>query len=221
MRVTFSGITRVSASSMTPLLLVRLVAGFASWVPVLMVMGPAGSLPPGVSATRLPDQLLPNVLPAQHALFRPDLLLIPNWPHGGVRVSCSATTPSRDRALSRSIALPPATRCRTASSSRASSGAARQRAPLAAPAPTSASLPLCPSRGLPLRSAQSTSSNSVYTIIPTISSTIPLFVSARCFGCHCCWMQSPDSYPSSWFRWHRSPACLAFSHYGCGCLFPC
>ena len=61
------------------------------------------SLPPGVSATRIPEWMLPLVPPAQRALFRPDLLLIPGLTTETLWMLHSATTPAHLRAHVTSI----------------------------------------------------------------------------------------------------------------------
>ena len=110
----------------------------------------------------------------------------------------SATTPSHHQARDRSMALPPAKRCRTPSRSHASAGAAQARAPLAAPVPRR---PLFPSL-FPRPSLGGRAARYGYRLSS-------------------CWIESPVSYPSRWFCWQCFPACLANScyRYGMGVTF--
>ena len=66
---------------------------------------PASDLPPGVSATRVPEWLLPDESPAQRELYRPDLLLIPRLTNEMLSLLHFATTFSAVSALARSSVL--------------------------------------------------------------------------------------------------------------------
>ena len=69
----------------------------------LMDAGTRDNLEPGVSGTRLPAWMLPDVPPAQRRLFRPDLLLIPGLSHEHLSLLRSAATPAHVRAVARDV----------------------------------------------------------------------------------------------------------------------
>ena len=58
----------------------------------LMDAGTRDNLAPGISGTRLPEWMLPDVPPAQRRLFRPDLLLIPGLSHEHLSLLRSVAT---------------------------------------------------------------------------------------------------------------------------------
>ena len=118
-----------------------IVAGISGGMFCVMDACPVASLPPGVNATRIPEWMLPLVPPAQRALFRPDLLLIPGLTTETLWMLHSATTPAHLRALTRSVSRPSAKRGRHPARSAAPVGAARDCASPVPPAPAPASLP--------------------------------------------------------------------------------